>query len=323
MASEIIAFFLEHFAPLRSRFLEEIKLKDETEGWIVETQKHLYGPGRPWDKKIPDITLTSSNGRCMVLIEVKINAGPTLDEEGRPQTWAYSEYLRNEKQKGVAETRLIALTRWRPDTSFGQHCDHIFDFNKLLAWINESVDGSPSDPVLSRMMFEWGEYIKNQRWIMKPITQEHLEAIPKITDLVIQLTEVLNAARQALIEGEDKWQEKKGRSSGGQSPLRERKGEFTWTKPIGKEDTGGDYHVQLGCFYGEEDRKIVIRPVISVPEPYLDRISPEVASKWEPSWWSKHVKLIWLKDVAPDVGRNNEVWECMRKDISRALKLMK
>lgn len=323
LATEIIAFFLDKFAPLRSQFFEEIKLKDQTGVWIVETQKHLYEPGQEWHGMIPDIALTSSNQRCKVIIEVKIDHEPTLDKKGRPQTLAYSEYLEHEKQKGVAETRLIALTRWLPDASFAQPCNHIFRFNDLLSWIEKAIDGQEGDPVLSAMVTKWGEYIKDQRWTMKPITTQHLEAIPKITDLVIQLTDVLNAARNALIEGEDRWQEKKGRSSAGQSLIRERKGEIEWTRPIGREEVSGDSHVQLGCFYGEEDRKIVIRPVISVSEPYLDRLSPEVASKSERSWWSDDVKLIWLQDVAPDVGRNNEVWDCMRKNIIRALKLMK
>lgn len=323
LASEITAFFLDHFAPLRARFLAEIELGQETGSCTVDTQKQLDGPGRPWHDMIPDITLTDTNGRFMVLIEVKIDAGPTYDKQGRPQTCAYAEYLTDQREKGsYAQTRLVALTRWCPDRSFSEPCNSIIRFNDLRTWIKEALlDAPTSDPVLATLANKWGECIQNRRWAMEPITREHLAAIRQIEHLVAQLEEVLGAARQEVI-GTDRWQMRpRGRKSRGRyvEGQRQRKGHAVWIAPMClKEDLGG--WVQMGCFYGDEGGKEAIRPVIWVHESYQGRLPPDAANRLEAAW--PPGKCVWLENVAPQV-ENGEVWDCMRQSLVRTLAQMK
>jgi len=310
LATEVTAFFLDHCAPFRERLLAEIGLSGGAGEWTVITQRRLFGPGR-WHNMVPDIMLVKEAHRVRVVVEVKIDARPTLDKEGRPQTCAYADYLADERQsERCVETRLVALVRWLPEASFKKPCDRIVRFNDLAHWLEDVANADP-DNVTAVLAGRWGDYIRARRWAMQPITAQHVAAISQIEDLVAQLWEVLSAAQQEAI-GTGRWRAHSRSSSGRYVDERSaRRGEVLWNQIHLAEDPAG--WIQLGCFYGNEADQVAIRGVIWVHEACLRRLSPKASGRLEDAPWRKPPgKLIWLENIVAQVG-NADAWDQMRQ----------
>lgn len=323
LVTEITAFFLEHFPVFRERLLTAIQIGHGAEDWTVLTQKQLSGPGQPWHDMVPDITLIRETDRLKIFIEVKIDALPTQDRQGRPQTCAYADYLLDERSRGLAsDTRLVALTRWRPEVTFSSPCDRVVRFGELTAWLDAAAAASPGS-MMAGLSVQWADYIRRRRWVMRPITKQHLTALRQVDDLTSGLWEVLRASNER-VTGTKRWQAMPG-SKPSESEYPEgvagRSGRTLWlpkmalvNQPLG--------HVQIGCFYGEEHGQVAIRPIIWIHTDYLSRLAPNLADKLEPPWFrddgGPSSKIVWLDDLAAHV-EEPDVWDRMQESIAGAL----
>lgn len=195
LATEVTAYFLEHWKPLRTRFLRKLGFANDQD-WSVTTQHRIYAPKSPdWHGKIPDLLLQSCDGAVMVLVEVKIDAATTYSGD-IPQTHLYAKYLEDqiEQRKQVQQTKLALLTRWEPEAALRTPGDVSIRFNDLGHWLMDCIDDGKmsADPMVD-LAEQWLNFLKHKRWIMTPITAEHVKAIKWMGELIPQLKEFLQA----------------------------------------------------------------------------------------------------------------------------------
>lgn len=258
LATEVMAYFLDHCIQFRERFLQEIAIEDCDGGWVVKTQKVLHGVNRKWHLKRPDITL-SKDGNDRVIVEVKIEAA--CDPA---QTEAYGEYLKFQQNTHGLKTCLAALTRWEPDPRFRNYCHSALRFKDIAKWLEEA-GGAFGGGLPGSSPLDWVAFLTSKRWTMIEITQEQVDAIRISREAEKNLKELGalldDSVRKACREAEEShqwvWLSGRGRCaslSASESPGSLREGSVRLMAPLGLAGCAPDQTespcVQVGAFYG-------------------------------------------------------------------------
>lgn len=279
LATEVTAFFLDHYPPLLQAFLSAIDDQCEktafskAEGrWKIGTQKQLDA-----DHGRADLVLWVDNPQAKksddppthkIVVEVKIDARPSHPL----QTQWYADHLKNLHTQHQTETALVLLTKWKPSGDFARPCSAKFlfkDFKKLLR------EASPSDDAAERAISffaqRWAEYLEEE-WCIPDITHAHLASLggtptsPDIETIRKYLWQMLDSTVDALTS--HGWRRQTiSRSKDGAGRYQ------VWGRQLNRDgdDPQKDF-IQLGCDFGAgNSNKPVMRGFVYLHGRYSGR----------------------------------------------------
>jgi hypothetical protein len=262
LATEITAYFLDHWPRFRQRFLREIGILD-FENWTIETQRQLYAPGSLWHGKIPDLALRANDGAALVLVEVKIDAGITYSGD-IPQTAIYRQYLDNElRLKRFKIAHLLLLTCWQPDQILKAPSDHAFRFTQVAGWLDDCVrHASNGEHATACLASQWIHFLRGKGWAMLDINDSHVSAIKAIGELEPQLWDVVTSARDKILADSARWiRPLNARSSTGKWAAHDVQGQVLWGAAVGAV-SNPELTAQPGFFYGQRDGESALCPLV-------------------------------------------------------------
>jgi hypothetical protein len=206
---------------------------------------------------------------------VKLDAGVTVDQNGKPQMQHYEDYLKHARDTHGTETRLATLTRWTPDSSLRTATSLSIRFGQVVNWLMAAAREAPAElRATAALAEEWAKYLKKRRWAMISLSQEHLGALRAIIpmkELEVQLQDVAKAATAAAERQGGPWCRKPKKKVS--NPQFREHGWLLWG-PVLTHRSREQTEVQVGCHYGIDEGEPCIQPAMRVsretlPEPRL------------------------------------------------------
>lgn len=317
LATEVIAYFLESWPKFRQKFLSGIGVETDAPKWSIETQRRLYAPDKEdWHGKIPDLQIRSADGKVLVAVEVKIDAGVTYSGE-EPQTKFYREYLQHEKQEHhLEQVKLVLLTRWTPGSLM---VDEAFPirFTDIANWLSECIDPANVDDrgQIDRLAGEWVHFLYERRWAMKEITKSHLEAIKPMGELLLRLQDELWAVREAVLSNPiGTWTSCSSRSA--TNPWRS--GLILWERAVAHK-ADAKALVQFGFFYGDLNGQPALRPVLWFNQNLVYEQTPTDQAAVEAYDYNSFI--VQCDDMAAAIsgGPSRSSWDAANSQLTAAL----
>lgn len=277
LATEVTAFFLDHYPPLLQGFLQAIDNQLKTAfskaggGWKIDTQKQIdadqgYG--------VADLLLWVGDPPThKIVVEAKIDAPPSDPQ----QTQRFAEHLEKLRMQHQTETALVLLTRWKASGDLAKPCSAklLFkDFKKLLR--EASPSGEATERAISFFALSWAEYLEKE-WCVPDITPKVLESLIDMSasdDLKAvrtYLEQALYSTAAALTGG--------GWRSRGSRPVKDRGNnrQQVWGLqlfPLFPDvAVSRDDFIQIGCDFGAESNWPVIRGLVYLHGKYTEASS--------------------------------------------------
>jgi hypothetical protein len=313
LATEITAYFLEHWPGFRRRFLQEVGVEHPGSDWTIETQHHLYAPGRTWHEKIPDLLLRSGDGTILILVEVKIDAGVTYSGEVS-QSRLYQDYLDHECQEDrLRHAQLVLLTRWLPGDLWIEGAKSV-RFSDLARWFAECMEAEPNRqlPIIG-LAEQWVTFMRAKRWAMLEINESHVQAIRAMGELLPQLWDVLAAVRREVLADPARWMNPpRARSSSGTWPT----GNVIWEAAVAPK-ANPKAAAQPGFFYGQQDGETALFPIVWFNVSLELRDCPELQVLVRPGFWGGHyVQFPSLVPLILSGTLSQQVWDEAKSQIA-------
>ncbi|HEX5443473.1 MAG TPA: hypothetical protein VFW87_06580 [Pirellulales bacterium] len=272
LATEITAFFLDRYPPLLKGFLKAIddQLKEtkktafsKAEGlWKIDTQKRLHADQ---DYGVADLVLSAANPSSKIVVEVKIDAQPSHDG----QTALYEKHLAD---LGEVQAALALLTRWKPPTTLAGPCNAQFRFKDFARLIREALPSDEADErAIGFFALSWAEYLEKE-WCIPDLTHAHIASLAStptpgdIDTIEKYLEQMLDSTVDALTNCD--WRRQTISKS------KHRSGRYqVWGRLLNRDGDGLQDFIQLGCDFGAESNRPVMRGLVYLHGKYTEASS--------------------------------------------------
>jgi hypothetical protein len=329
LTTEILAFFLEHFHAFRKEFLARINpaIADLDGTWHADTQKPLVDNLgiAEWHRKIPDIRMINNDHLLdEILIEVKVDAGGTYCGDD-VQTKFYRSYVND---RGSGEVVLVSRRSQEEDLKkYCKPCLLFKDVAEMLLRVPNGRHDSADQKAIAILATRWAEFIRQQRWIMAEITNEHFRAIADNQTIKDRLDALKTQALDILDEVLDRARSCGWCLTGGRDDATwELRGYQIWANRKLREPEESDADViYIACHCAFNDERCELRALWNLRGKYAAMVGEHPQApieRIEHDPWSPHRKILLGANVLErfdEGGLNADCWTRLRDDLEKGL----